>query len=319
MVLCAAVADVRDGVGVDGDAAGRAAEGVVTIVTENLVGVVLSRHARAERVGWHDRGVMHEVAESAFVDDIILDFIDLPAGEVVEPQETESGFRMSVRERTVSTWTRWRRCKEEIYYTAWTGTRARMSNARMGAIMVWMSNAWTGAIMVWMSNAWVGAIMVWMSNAWMGAMAWMRSWTGLQRARSGTLRRDDSRFRGGWISLGRLRLDGWTRLRRWAGWTGSGAAIAWFYARAAIAWSSARGYKPLLFCGTGRWGRLGRFGALTGAEFPRRLMPGTWLCGQIASDEEGSGDCQCDDCVFFHLQPPCFWGGIMFFKFHLLI
>ena len=89
MILCAAIADVRNGVGVDGDAAGRAAEGVVAIVTENLVGMVLSRHTRAECVGWHDRGVMHEMAETAFVDDVVLDFIDLPAGEIIEPQIDE--------------------------------------------------------------------------------------------------------------------------------------------------------------------------------------------------------------------------------------
>ena len=39
VVLCAAPADVRDGVAVDGHAAGCASEGEVAIVAENLVGI----------------------------------------------------------------------------------------------------------------------------------------------------------------------------------------------------------------------------------------------------------------------------------------
>ena len=91
MVLGTAVADVRDGVGVDGDAAGRATEGVVAVVAENLIRVILPRKRGAEGIGGDDGGVVHEVAVAAFIDGIVFDFIDPSAGEVVEPQVAELG------------------------------------------------------------------------------------------------------------------------------------------------------------------------------------------------------------------------------------
>ena len=71
MVLGSAPADVRDGRAVDGHTAGRASEGEVAVVAENLVGMDLARHCRAEGVFGDDGGVVDEMAEAALVDHVI--------------------------------------------------------------------------------------------------------------------------------------------------------------------------------------------------------------------------------------------------------
>ena len=72
VVLGSAPADVRDGRAVDGHAAGRAAEGEVAVVTENLVGMDLSRHSRAESGCRDDGGVVDEMAEAALVNHVVF-------------------------------------------------------------------------------------------------------------------------------------------------------------------------------------------------------------------------------------------------------
>ncbi len=71
MVLGSAPADVRDGVAVDGHAAGCASEGEVAIVAENLVGMDLAGDGGAEGVLRNHGGVVDEMAEAALIDHVI--------------------------------------------------------------------------------------------------------------------------------------------------------------------------------------------------------------------------------------------------------
>ena len=100
VVLRAAPADVRDGGAVDGHAAGRAAEGEIAVVAENLVGMDLAGHGGAEGVFRNHGGVLDEMAEAALVDHVVFDFIDTAAGEVVVPDE--GAFTMSLSDISVT-------------------------------------------------------------------------------------------------------------------------------------------------------------------------------------------------------------------------
>ena len=71
MVLCAAPADVRNRCAVDGHTAGRATEGEIAVVAENLVGMDLAGHGGAEGVFRNHRGVVDEMAEAALIDHVI--------------------------------------------------------------------------------------------------------------------------------------------------------------------------------------------------------------------------------------------------------
>ena len=106
MVLGSAPADVRDGVAVDGHAAGRAAEGEVAIVAENLVGMDLAGDGGAEGVLRNHGGVVDEMAEAALVDHVICQFIDFSAWEIVIPEEGELGGRVAVWEGAIAVRTR---------------------------------------------------------------------------------------------------------------------------------------------------------------------------------------------------------------------